>query len=198
MPAAAVLRRPGQGGRSRPRTFSATSPNTFSTRLSGRPAPQDRPVHGARRRRGAGRRTCSTPWPRTRPTSPSPSASSATPQAIAAGRRRPRAVHGSRSLRRMGQALARAHRRWSRRPQPSGRPRCAPVNPIFIPRNHRVEAVIQAAVEQRRLRAVRGAGEGAGQAVRGPAGLSPPTPIRRCRTSACCRRFAGRSNKLGA
>ena len=36
--------------------------------------------------------------------------------------------------------------RTSRNPPPSGRPRCASVNPAFIPRNHRVEAVIAAAV----------------------------------------------------
>jgi uncharacterized protein YdiU (UPF0061 family) len=44
------------------------------------------------------------------------------------------------------------------------------VNPAFIPRNHRVEAVIEAAVN-RRLRAVRGAADGAVEAVRGPAGI---------------------------
>ena len=44
------------------------------------------------------------------------------------------------------------------------------VNPAFIPRNHRVEAVIAAAVN-RRLRAVRGIADGAVEAVRGSAGV---------------------------
>ena len=38
--------------------------------LSGRPAPQARPVHRARGRRRRWRRTCWRRWPRTRPTSP--------------------------------------------------------------------------------------------------------------------------------
>ena len=66
------------------------------------------------------------------------------------------------------------------------------VNPAFIPRNHRVEAVIAGRREQRRLRAVRGIADGAVEAVRGSAGVTRPTPSRRCRSSACCRRSAGR------
>ena len=45
------------------------------------------------------------------------------------------------------------------------------VNPAFIPRNHRVEAVIAGRREQRRLRAVRGIADGAVEAVRGSAGV---------------------------
>ena len=45
------------------------------------------------------------------------------------------------------------------------------VNPAFIPRNHRVEAVIAGRRRQRRLRAVRGIADGAVEAVRGSAGV---------------------------
>ena len=46
----------------------------FRNGLSGGAAPKDRPVHGTRRRRGAGAGSLWMRWPRTRPTSPSPSA----------------------------------------------------------------------------------------------------------------------------
>ena len=78
MPAAAVLRRQGQGDRTgaiHPRRIR----RKIHHRLSGRPARQDRPVHGSATATRRWCRTCSTPWPRTRPTSPSPSAGSAMP-----------------------------------------------------------------------------------------------------------------------
>ena len=46
----------------------------------------------------------------------------------------------------MGGALAAAHLRRSRNAAPSGGRPCAPSIPAFIPRNHRIEAVIRAAV----------------------------------------------------
>ena len=73
--------------------------------------------------------------------------------------------------------------------RPSGSAAMRAVNPAFIPRNHRVEAVIQAAVEQRRLRAVRGIADGAGEAVRGSAEFAayadPPLPEQRVMQTFC-------------
>ena len=67
------------------------------------------------------------------------------------------------------------------------------VNPIFIPRNHRVEAVLEAAVNdddfapfEELLKVL---------ASRSRSGRSyAATPSRRCRRSGCCRRSAGRRN----
>ena len=72
MPVAAVFRRPGQGDR-RGAVGARRFRREIQHRLSGRPAQQARPVHGARRRSRRWCRTCWMRWPGTRPTSPSPS-----------------------------------------------------------------------------------------------------------------------------
>ena len=63
------------------------------------------------------------------------------------------------------------------------------VNPAFIPRNHRVEAVIAGRREQRRLRAVRGIADGAVETVRGQpefaAYAEPPLPEQRVLQTFC-------------
>ena len=60
--------------------------------------------------------------------------------------RRAAIVRRSRSLRRMGGALARSASPTSRRSATERQALMRSVNPAFIPRNHRVEAVIQAAM----------------------------------------------------
>ena len=63
------------------------------------------------------------------------------------------------------------------------------VNPAFIPRNHRVEAVIQAAVAATTTRRSRNCW----RCCRSPMRISrnsPTMPSRRSRISACCRPFA--------
>ena len=65
------------------------------------------------------------------------------------------------------------------------------VNPAFIPRNHRVEAVIQAAVNRDDFAPF----EELLTVLSSPTRTSRPSrpmPTRRSRTSACFRRFAGR------
>ena len=58
------------------------------------------------------------------------------------------AVRRSRRLRRLGRALAPAAAREDRRAPAARRAAMRAVNPAFIPRNHRVEAAIEAAVER--------------------------------------------------
>ena len=118
---------------------------TFSDGLSGWPAQEGRPVHRARRRRGADPGSAGRHGQEPGRLHPH------LPQARrcrgrSGRRRRARAVHGPRSLRRVGQTLARSASALE--PQTAAERQAAmhAVNPIFIPRNHRVEAVIQAAV----------------------------------------------------
>jgi uncharacterized protein YdiU (UPF0061 family) len=89
-------------------------------------------------------RTCSTPWRRTRPTSPSPSAAWPMPRAMptttASGPSSPIPPPSTN-----GPLAGASASLTSRNQPPSGRPRCARQSG-FIPRNHRVEAVISAAV----------------------------------------------------
>ena len=125
MPAAAVLRRQGQGDRTGAIRSSANSPKNFRPPIR----PDCAPRSACSRNATATRRwcrTCSTPWRKTRPTSPSPSGAWLTPpRADGDDNDSVRNVHRSRRVRRMGGALAAAPRRMSRNRQPSDTPRCA-------------------------------------------------------------------------
>ena len=129
-------------------------------------------LHRAGGRCRAGAATCSTRWPRTRPTSRSPSGGSAMPRPMPARRCRcARALRRSRRLRCLGGALARSGSAGSRRTarrarRDAGRePRLHPAQP---PRRGGASAP---PIERRRFRAVRGAADGAGAALRRSAGL---------------------------
>ena len=114
--------------------------------LSGRPAQQDRPVHGARRRRGAGagpaRCHGQEPGRLHADLPPAQRGRAPIPPAM------PRSARCSPSLppmtngRRAGGNAAREEPQTAAERQAAMRA----VNPAFIPRNHRVEAVIQAAM----------------------------------------------------
>ena len=170
MPVAAVLRRPGQGHR---RGAGAARRLRREVRQ-----PPIRPACAARsacsRRATATRRWCRTcwmRWPRTRPTSPSPSGGWAMPRSI-----RPTIgevsaiVRRSRRLRRMGGALAATDRRR------------AAIRRRAAGRDARGQSGLHSAQppdrsghrsrrQPRRLCAVRGDSGGAVEAVRGPAGI---------------------------
>ena len=107
-------------------------------------------------------------------------------------RQRQGAVHRSRSLRRMGRALARSASPTE--PQSAAERQAAmrAVNPAFIPRNHRVEAVIQAAVNNDDYAPFEELLTVLAKPFEDQPDVSRPTPSRRCRSSACCRRSAGR------
>ena len=140
---------------------------------------QDRPVHGRTTATRRWCRTCSTRWRRTRPTSPSPSAASAMPRSDADMTSRARHCSPipppSTNGRRAGGSASPTE------PQSAAERRDAmrAVNPAFIPRNHRVEAVIQAAVNSDDYAPFEELDGGAGEALRGPAGLR-----RLCRAAA--------------
>ncbi len=192
VPAAAVLRRSRRRRSNRRRSILGEFAEKFTARLSGRAAQEDRPVHRARRRRGAGagsaRRDGQEPG-RLHPDLPPPRRRRGRmPTTTASGRSSPIPPPSTNGPRAGAQRLA-------DEPQSTAERQAAmrAVNPAFIPRNHRVEAVIAGRGEQR-LRAVRGIADGAVETVRGPAGSTRPMPIRRCPSSACCRRSAGREN----
>ena len=65
------------------------------------------------------------------------------------------------------------------------------VNPAFIPRNHRVEAAIAAAVERDDFAPFEELLTVLARPFDDQPELRAPTPTRRSRTSACCQTFCG-------
>ena len=61
------------------------------------------------------------------------------------------------------------------------------VNPAFIPRNHRIEQVISAAVEREDFAPFEEMLRSAVAALRGSSAFAKPTQLRRSPTSGCCR-----------
>ena len=120
----------------------------FDVGLSGRPAQEDRPVHGARRRRGAGAgpagRDGQEPG-RLHPDLPAPERCRARSR-----RRSPRSGTLFADPAAYDEWAARWRQRIGEEPQAPAERQAAmrSVNPAFIPRNHRVEAVIEAAVNR--------------------------------------------------
>ena len=157
MPAAAVRPTIGKGDRR-----GAGSPGRLRRKSSRRRYQaglrrQDRPVHRARRRRGAGAgpaRRDGARQGRLHPHLPPPRRRGARCRRRRQGRG---TVYGTRGLRRMGCALAPANWPRSRRRRPNGSAAMHAINPAFIPRNHRIEAVIAAAVDDDDYAPVRGA-----------------------------------------
>ena len=145
MPAAAVLRRQGQGDRTGAIRSSANSPKNSRPPIRPACAPRSACSRNATATR-RWCRTCSTPWRKTRPTSPSPSGIWPTPRAARMATRMSRAQFTDPAA--FTEWAVRWRQRIADEPQSPAERHAAmrAVNPAFIPRNHRVEAVIQAAV----------------------------------------------------
>ena len=164
--------------------------------LPGRPAQEDRPVHVRATATRRWCRTCSTRWRRTQADFTN------TFRRLADAAGDPAADADVRSQFTDPAAFDEWAARWRQRlaaePQSAdeGATAMRAVNPAFIPRNHRIEAVIQAAVNNDDYAPFEELLTVLAEAVRRSAGSSRPMPIRRCRISACCRHSAGREMDL--
>ena len=169
-------------------------PGKIHRGLPGRPAQEDRPVHARATATRRWCRTCSTPWRRTQPISPTPSAGLRMPRAIRPPTTDVRSQFTDPAA--FDEWAARWRQRLGRRAAVGGRTarRDARGQPRLHPAQPPHRGGDPGRREQRRLRAVRGIADGAVEAVRRSAGSSRPMPIRRCRINACCRRSAGRED----
>ena len=195
MPAAAARRRAGQGDRPGASRRSATS-RRFDAAYQAGLRRKLGLFTRARRRRGAGAgpaRRDGGERSRLHPHLPPPCAMR---RATRPPMRMSGAVRRSRRLSTTGPRAGASGSPPSRRSADERRAAMRAVNPAFIPRNHRIEAVIARRREQRRLRAVRGTADGAGEAVRRPAAVRGLCRSAAAAISACCRRSAGREGKL--